>query len=357
MVRLFNALGDELRMWTARLGATNLQDLVGRADLLEQTLCQEMVDLSAMLVPAPRRVRLETEPGIGVRLTRPRNNLTQIITDEVLKAAKRGEYEVTYTDEVMAHDRALGAHTAGELMRNQEFFDQVEKVHLHFTPSSVGGNGFAAFTTEKMDVVIEGGAQDGTAKSMNAGRVAIMKGLNHVGNRLDGSVGKSFAYGAQGGLIIVQGNADSRACIRLSGADVIIGGEITRRIDDSLGVSGTHANIKGFACEYMTSGRVLIMGDIGPYACAGMTGGVVYQHLSPELGYDEAAVQRRLAKGATVGIKPVDETDIPQIRALLEQYVEALERSDQYDVSERIRALSQPTILKRRFVKIIPILG
>jgi len=85
----------------------------------------------------------------------------------------------------------------------------------------------------------------------------------------DGSVGKSFAYGAQRGTLIVQGDADSRACVRLSGADVIFGGELTQPVDDSEGVLGTRANLKGFACEYMTSGRVVILGDPGPYAFAG----------------------------------------------------------------------------------------
>jgi glutamate synthase (NADPH/NADH) large chain len=189
---------------------------------------------------------------------------------------------------------------------------------------------------------------------MSAGRVAVMKGLNHNGVRLDGGVGKSFAYGAQGGLMIVQGNADSRACIRLSGADVIFGGEITEYINDEFGVSGTSANLKGFACEYMTSGRVLIMGDPGPYAFAGMTGGVVYQHLSPELGFDRAALQRRLAKGAKVGIAQLEESDAPQIRELLCYYADALEQTDQYEVAERIRALMPDQVLSRRFVKVVP---
>jgi glutamate synthase (NADPH/NADH) large chain len=355
MVRLFRALGDELRDWTAHLGASSLQDLVGRSDLLEQILCHDLVDLSSLLEPAQAPARLASEAGVGRRLTRPRNNLTKIITDLVANSIADHEREITYQDEVMAHDRALGAHLAGEMVRQPHLFEQMDVVHLHFAPSSVGGNGFAAFTTSRMDILIEGGAQDGAAKSINDGRVLIMKGLNHVGRRLDGSVGKSFAYGALGGVIVVQGDADTRACIRLSGADVIFGGEITERIDDSLGVSGTRANLKGFACEYMTAGRVLVMGDPGPYVAAGMTGGVIYQHLSPEMGFDRAALNRRLAKGSKVEIKDLEAGDIPQVQQLLGHYIEALERTDQYEVADRIRALSQVTVLKRRFVKITPV--
>jgi glutamate synthase (NADPH/NADH) large chain len=357
MVRIFQVLGEELRRLTAQLGATHLQDLVGRADLLEQIHCLDMVDLSAMLCAAPYIARPSAEAGVGRRITRPRNNLTTIITDLVSEAVRQGEREITYQDEVMAFDRALGAHLAGEIVRQPKLREGLDAVHLHFSPSSVGGNGFAAFNTDKMDVLIEGGAQDGAGKSSNGGSVYIMKGVNHKGIRLDGNVGKSFAYGAQGGVFVVQGGADSRACIRLSGADVIFGGEITELVDDSLGVNGTRANLKGFACEYMTSGRVLIMGDPGPYAFAGMTGGIVYQHLSPELGFDVEALQRRLSKGANVTIKPMEEADVTEVQTLLGHYIYALQRTDQYDVAERIEALSQPKMLKRRFVKVVPILN
>jgi glutamate synthase (NADPH/NADH) large chain len=243
---------------------------------------------------------------------------------------------------------------AGELVRNPDFNAGIDQLHLNFGPSAIGGNGFAAWSTDKMDVIIEGGAQDGAVKSANGGRVAIMKGLNHDGIRLDGSVGKSFAYGAQQGVMVVQGDADSRACIRLSGADVIFGGEIRQPVDDSHGVQGTHANLKGFACEYMTSGRVIIMGDPGPFAFAGMTGGVVYQHLTPEMGLDVVALQRRIAHGAKVRIEPIEAEDIPQMQTLFGYYIQALQETDQFDTADRIRDLTDPIVLGRRFVKIVP---
>ncbi|KAB2855496.1 MAG: glutamate synthase, partial [Anaerolineae bacterium] len=257
IVRVFNVIADEMRRLTAQLGSTCLQDLVGRADLLEQVAGLDMVDLSAMLYHMPMKPRLLSEPGIGRRLTRPRNSLTHTISNLILNAVQDGEQEATYEDEVMAYDRALGGYLAGELVRNPRIAQRLNCAHLNFGPSSIAGNGFAAWTTDQLDIFIEGGAQDGVAKSANGGRVVVMKGLNHKGTRLDGSVGKSFAYGAQRGLLIVQGNADSRACIRLSGADVIFGGEITEPLDDTSVNVGTRANLKGFACEYMTSGRVI----------------------------------------------------------------------------------------------------
>ncbi len=355
IVRVFTEIANEMRQITAALGATHLQDLVGRADLLEQVRMLDKVNLNSAFVRVPFAARGETEPGVGLLLTRPRNNLTRFMSELIEKAAlEYDEREVTYQDEVQAYDRALGAHVAGALMRDTGLSEAVDSIHLRFGPSSIAGNGFAAWSTHHLDIIIEGGAQDGVGKSSRGGRVAIMKGLNHDGKRVDGSVGKSFAYGAQGGLFVVQGNADSRACIRLSGADVIFGGEITQPVMDQAGSLGTNSNLKGFACEYMTSGRVVIMGDPGPYAFAGMTGGVVYQLLTPQMGFDVAALKRRLAEGAHVLIEQIDSDDIAALQELLGHYIEALELTGQWDIAARTRNLSIDEVLVNRFVRVVP---
>ncbi len=208
LVRLFKGIGEEIRGLTAQLGVFHLQDLVGRADLLEQVALQDQVDLAALFEPAPVRPRAALEPGVGILLIRPRNSLTSIMSDLILQTVATSEREVTYQDSVTAIDRALGSRLAGELARIPELLEQIDTLHLRFGPSSLAGNGFAAWATDQVDVLIEGGAQDGVAKGANGGRVAVMKGLNHDGERIDGSVGKGFAYGAQGGILLVQGNAD-----------------------------------------------------------------------------------------------------------------------------------------------------
>lgn len=356
LTRLFNGVGEEMRQITAQLGANCLQDLVGRADLLTQTRLHEKIDLSAMFAPVPVRERIDLEPGVGRLLTRPRNSLTRMMSELVLEIVSHEEKEITYQDEVMAFDRALGSHLAGELARNPSLGEKIDILHLRFGPSSIAGNGFASWITDKIDLLIEGGAQDGVGKGANGGRVAVMKGLNKDGQRIDGSVGKSFAYGAMRGTFIVQGNADSRACIRLSGASVVLGGEITSPIDDAKGI-GTQANLKGYACEYMTSGQVVILGDPGPYAFSGMTGGVVYQMLTPMLGFDQAALQRRLARGSSVAIEPLHNGDREALRSLLGHYIKALEQTHQIEVIDHIQELCEERNLEERFVKIVPVLG
>src|SRR5690606_7550817 len=106
---------------------------------------------------------------------------------------------------------------------------------LEFNGGSVAGQGLGAFNSHGVAIRVEGGAQDGVGKTMLGGSISILKGEGAGGRRLNGSVGKSFAYGAQRGRLFVQGSADSRFCIRLSGADVVLGGEPEQDIDDSRG--------------------------------------------------------------------------------------------------------------------------
>lgn len=214
------------------------------------------------------------------------------------------------------------------------------------------GNGLAAFHGANVEVLVEGGAQDGLGKCAIGGRVAVLKGMNTKGVRVGGSVGKSFAYGAQRGQFIVQGNADSRAGVRLSGADLIIGGEITEPVRDEDGFIATRANIKGYAFEYMTAGRVLVMGDPGPWICSGMTGGTVYIRLRPEFGFDEVAIKRRLAKGANVKLARVSESDGQHLYDLLCAYREALADANQHTEARRIDEIMARW--EKEFIKVVP---
>jgi glutamate synthase (NADPH/NADH) large chain len=176
--------------------------------------------------------------------------------------------------------------------------------------------------------------------------------MNHKGVRVGGGVGKSFAYGAQKGQFIIQGNADSRAGVRLSGADLVIGGDITERVHDDQGFLAARANIKGFAFEYMTAGRVVVMGDPGPWICSGMTGGTVYIRLHPEHDFDAAAIQRRLAHGANVKVLPVDRNDEGNLQELLCAYFDALIDANQHEEAAKIEQILERW--DKEFMKIIP---
>ena len=150
----------------------------------------------------------------------------------------------------------------------------------------------------------------------------------------------------------MQGSADSRFCIRLSGADVVLGGEPAEPLDDARGCVSDRANAKGFAFEYMTSGRAVVLGDIGPWACAGMTGGRVYVRQSPDWNLDREAVARRLGEGAKVSLVDLDAEGLLDIEDLLGHYATELRATDQDEEAERVLALAAEA--PEHFLMIIP---
>lgn len=332
--RLFTSIGEELRAITAELGFDRVQDMVGRADMLVQTRGLKQMDLSAMLTSAPFTL---AEPVEARVLVAPNG---EIIAEEDSYASPNAPINETFTN-VLSDQRVLGSRYSGA--RVKPYLDgsyvNLPEVSLKFANGCVPGNGLAAFNAEGVSIRVQGGAQDGVGKTGFGGRVAIMKSPNTRGEFINGSVGKSFCYGAQKGLYIVQGNADARACIRLSGADVIIGGELTQPLNDAAGGIGARANIKGFAFEYMTNGRALVMGDPGPWMCSGMTGGTVYLRIQPELGLDEAAIKRRLAKAAKVTIQPLNAQGKEDVAYLLGEYIAELEASGQPEKAADIARL------------------
>src|SRR5690349_14349642 len=356
--RFFSSMGEEVRRIVADLGYERAQDIVGRSDLLVQSRAVHDVDVAEMIKPLEEFLDLEpidlpsveehrSEPGLVVARPirmKPKeasHELAALVTDVCSGTLVRRSYPRP-TD---ADDRVLGTELAGELARARIFSPETAPAasedtlaNLRFDGGSVAGQGLGAFNVYGVDITVEGGAQDGVAKTMLGGKVSIMKGKNRFGKRVNGSVGKSFAYGAQRGRLFVQGSADSRFCIRLSGADVVIAGEPTEPIDDSRGCLADRANIKGFAFEYMTDGRAVVLGDPGPWA--GMTGGRIYMRHWEEMGLTKEALERRLGKGAKAVIEPIDPEGMLDIQELLEAYGEELRNSGQPEEADRVVALA-----------------
>jgi len=202
-------------------------------------------------------------------------------------------------------------------------------------------------------VRVFGGAQDGVGKCALGGDIQVLRARNARGEWVGGHVGKSFAYGAQRGLFLIQGDTDARAGIRLSGADMVLGGEPREPLNDRLGVLGARANCKGFAFEYMTGGRAVVLGDPGPWLCSGMTGGVVYVRQNDDWKLDEAAIRRRLSKAAKVSLVPLDESDEATVVELLSAYRSALAGSGQDEAAARLEPLlDEPA---EHFLAIVPV--
>ncbi len=370
--RFFAAMGEEVKEVVASLGYDRAQDLVGRYDLLEQISHQDRIDLAELITPLEEFLDLEPiDLPVAAEVADERAESGLVVARPIRMEAKEASSQIaalapevcsgrTVTSEFPratdANDRVLGTELAGAISRARIFEDGPEPddevlADLSFNGGSVAGQGFGAFNAYGVSIRVEGGAQDGVGKTMLGGTVSVLKGRGAKGRRLNGSVGKSFAYGAQRGRLFVQGSADSRFCIRLSGADVVLGGEPEGDIDDGRGCLVDRANAKGFAFEYMTSGRAIVLGDIGPWACAGMTGGRVYVRQNA-FGLDHEAIERRLGEGAKVELKALDADGLIDIDDLLSHYADELRATGQDGEVQRILGLAADAA--SNFVMVVP---
>ncbi len=372
--RFFKSMGEEVRQVVAELGYERAQDLVGRYEHLEQISHHDRLDLSELItpleeyldlepadLPVPAEAMAEVRAEAGLVMARPirmerkqaSSEIAGLAGEVCAGSAVRREFP-RRTD---ANDRVLGTELSAAIARARIYDGGPEPsddmlAELSFNGGSVAGQGFGPFNSWGVAVRVEGGAQDGVGKTMLGGTVSIMKGVNRDGRRVNGSVGKSFAYGAQRGRLFVQGSADSRFCIRLSGADVVLGGEPAEPLDDSRGCVVDRANAKGFAFEYMTAGRAVVLGDIGPWACAGMSGGRVYVRVNREWKLDRDAIRRRLGAGAKVELAELDAEAQLDLDELLGHYANELRATGQDSEAEQVAALAANAA--ENFLMVVP---
>ncbi len=369
--RFFSSMGEEVKQVVASLGYERAQDLVGRYDLLEQIAAGDKIDLAPLITPLEEFLDLEPIDLPVAETAEARAEAGMVVARPIRMEEKQASHQIgalagdirsgrtirsEFPRATDANDRVLGTELAGAIARSRIFEDGPESTDevlasLEFNGGSVAGQGLGAFNAYGVSIRIEGGAQDGVGKAMLGGSIAILKGKGAKGQRLNGSVGKSFAYGAQRGRLYVQGSADSRFCIRLSGADVVLAGEPEHDLDDSRGCLVDRANAKGFAFEYMPSGRAVVLGDLGPWACAGMTGGRVYVRHNA-FGIDREAVQRRLGEGAKVELKDLDAEGLLDIDDLMTHYAEELRATDQNGEADRILNLAADAT--SNFLMVVP---
>jgi glutamate synthase (NADPH/NADH) large chain len=351
VVNLFTAFGNELKALTAALGYERLQDIVGRSDLLEQTRGLEQMNLTNLLKVL--EVEQFAQKEIAASIEEPQ--LLVAAGAEYLDYRVEDLHRSREFTTVTSEQRVLGSRVSCHRVRGRldGSYKKLPNITLRYQNGSIPGNGLGAYNSHGIHIHVDGGAQDGIGKTAFGGSILIFKAKGKDGKFYNGSVGKGFGYGAQKGLLVAQGNADARAGIRLSGADMIIGGQVTTPIPEvEHGNIGARANIKGFAFEYMTNGRGLVLGDPGPWICAGMTGGVVYLRHQPEMGLTKTALERRIAKGAQVRMERLSERGKADVQELLSKYIALLIEHEQHDEAESLKPLLEKP--EDHFFQVIP---
>jgi len=261
VINFFRFVAEEVRLYMAELGVRNLEDIIGRVDLMEilpgETRRQQRLDLGPIVSDAG------LSPDKPQFCTDLRNhpfdqaNLARQILQETLPAIENRSGG-TFEFDIRNSDRTIGAMLAGEIARrygNNGMQDAALNIGLRGT----AGQSFGAWNVAGLNLDLTGDANDYVGKGMAGGRIVIRPpGDAAYAARETVIIGNTCLYGATGGELFAAGQAGERFAVRNSGATAVVEG------------AGDHC------CEYMTGGVVTVLGRSGVNFGAGLTGGFAY---------------------------------------------------------------------------------
>ncbi len=261
VVNFFRFMVQELREIMAELGYRNINEMVGQVENLEprddiRHWKYSKLDLSPILYKEPA----SQYTGLYCMETQD-HGLQQILDWKLLEAAKpaleRGE-RVRAEFPIINTDRTTGTLLSNEITKQFKAAGLPDD-RIHFKFTGTAGQSFAAFATRGMTMEIEGDANDYFGKGLSGARLIIYPDKQSSFVPEDNSIiGNVAFYGATSGEAFIRGKAGERFAVRNSGAQVVV---------EAIGDHG---------CEYMTGGRVVILGATGRNFAAGMSGGIAY---------------------------------------------------------------------------------
>jgi len=261
VVNFFRFIVQEFREIMADLGYKTVNEMVGQVENLEMRddishWKYSKIDLSPILYKEP------AAKNVGLFCSEEQDHgLAQVLDWKLLEAAKPAlekQEKVKASFDIKNTDRTASTILSNEITKKYRAEGLPDDtIHLNF--KGIAGQSFGAFTTKGLTLELEGAANDYLGKGLSGARIVIYPPKNATfvpeENILIGNV--AF-YGATNGESYIRGKAGERFCVRNSGANVVVEGV------------GDHG------CEYMTGGRVVILGDTGRNFAAGMSGGIAY---------------------------------------------------------------------------------
>ena len=327
VVNFMHFIAQEMREHMAKLGFRTVNEMVGRSDRLEVRRAVEHwkakgLDYAAILYqPKVRR-------DVGRYCQIPQNHGlenaldNQVLLDLAAPALERRK-KVKATLDIRNTNRVVGTILGSEVTRR--FGPQglpEDTIHFHFQGSA--GQSFSAFVPPGITLELEGDANDYFGKGLSGGKVILYP---PEGSTFDPEeniiVGNVAFYGATSGEAYVRGMAGERFCVRNSGVRAVVEGV------------GDHA------CEYMTGGRVVVIGTTGRNFAAGMSGGMAYV-------LDEDGTFKNRCNFETVTLERLDERDLQEVEELLKRHAVYTRSARAW----QLLALWQETAAK--FVKVMP---
>ena len=266
LVNYFTFLAQEVREYLAEMGFTRLTDIIGHTELLTENHAAtgnkkfSTLDLKRLLFKegdgnAALSARQDHSSAMSDTL------LSDVIDTRLIQASRRAidaQEEVNLDFTIRNTDRAAGVMLSGRIAEKYGAAGLPENtINVKF--KGAAGQSFGAFLVNGVSFKLEGECNDYFAKGLSGGRIAILPPVRSNFNAEDNIIaGNTGLYGATSGELYVNGKVGERFGVRNSGAIAVIEG------------AGDHC------CEYMTGGRVVVLGETGRNFAAGMSGGVAY---------------------------------------------------------------------------------
>ncbi len=263
VVNFMKFIAQELREYMAKLGVKTVDELVGRTDFLEpkevkDSGCSVKVDLSNILnnpfIKEASSIKYNKKNPYDFKLESTVDE--RVLIKKLAPALETGEKRSVEVD-VTNIDRSVGTLLGAEITRR--FGESLEEDTYTVKCTGAGGQSFGAFVPKGLTLELVGDSNDYFGKGLSGGKLVVYPPTG-VTYKEDENIiiGNVALYGATSGKAFINGVAGERFCVRNSGAIAVVEG------------CGDHG------CEYMTGGRVVVLGRTGKNFAAGMSGGIAY---------------------------------------------------------------------------------
>lgn len=261
LVNFFTFLAEEVREYLAEMGFRKLDEVIGRTDLLVRKPSDgvhkhDLLDFSRILYfPTAFQDRALYHVADSLHEMGAVKDL-QLIEDA--RPALEGKQDLLLSYPIVNTDRSVGAMLSGVIAQQYGETGLPEQaLKIRFKGSA--GQSFGAFLVHGVEFRLEGDTNDYLGKGLSGGRIVVVPPVRADFKPEENIIaGNTLLYGATSGEVYLNGRAGERFCVRNSGAVAVVEGV------------GDHC------CEYMTGGRVVVLGPTGRNFAAGMSGGVAY---------------------------------------------------------------------------------
>lgn len=259
VINFMRFIAQELREYMAKLGIRTVDELVGRSDLLAMTekgRNEKKIDLSRVINCdfAREKISYEKKHLFDFELD---NTIDEKVLLKKFKNALEKRQKASIELDVSNTDRAFGTILGAEITK--KYHDTLEDDTFSVKCKGSGGQSFGAFIPKGLTLELVGDSNDYFGKGLSGGKLIIYPPKASKFKQDENIIiGNVALYGATSGKAFINGVAGERFCVRNSGAYAVVEGV------------GDHG------CEYMTGGRVVVLGKTGKNFAAGMSGGIAY---------------------------------------------------------------------------------